>query len=187
MHVKWLILVGALTAPVIGCSYGMNGVYGLNRPGGSKGASAYDGRVDFSRYYSYFMLKGNSAGDAVTDERLAAAVRSTLMSKGWVEVSEGAGQAVVVIHTATPAIHTYDSFFRGWGGWRSRWNGVDGPSTVDEAYEPGTMVVTIFDADTKQAFWRGSATDAISPNPKHALRAREAAVAKVFEKFPPIQ
>jgi hypothetical protein len=49
------------------------------------------------------------------------------------------------------------------------------------------MVVTIFDADTKQAIWRGSATDAISPNPKHAVRAREAAVAKIFEKFPPIQ
>jgi hypothetical protein len=187
MHLKWLMLVGVLTAPAAGCAYGMNGVSGVKGPGGSKAASAYDGRVDFSHYYSFFILQGNSSGDPVTDERLADGVRSTLMSKGWVELPEGAGQAAVVIHTATTAVHSYDSFYGGWGGWQSRWNGVDGPSTIGEDYRPGTMVVTIFDADSKQAIWRGSATDAISANPKHAVRAREAAVVKMFGKFPPIQ
>ena len=44
--------------------------------------------------------------------------------------------------------------------------------------------MTIFDADTKQAIWRGFATDAISDDPKQSTKAREQAVARLFAKIP---
>src|SRR3954467_5507053 len=141
MHVKWLMLVGALTAPVTGCAYGVNGLDGLNgmdglnglsAPHGSKGASAYDGRVDFSRYYTFFILDGHSSGDPLTDERLFAGITDALISKGWVAVPAGSGRAAVVINIATGDAHTDDSFYRGWGGWQWRGTGVEDPSPLSE-------------------------------------------------------
>ena len=172
MRVSWLAIVGVLAASLSGCGYGIKATYD------------YDSRVDFSNYSSFFMLKGNSSGDPVTDERLVLDVKNMLMLKGWVEVPPGDSRAAVIVHTATDADHTDGSFYRGWGGWRWR---VNDPTKVIEDYKVGTVVVTIFDADSKQAIWRGFATDAISGNPKDAARIREAAVARMFGKFPPVQ
>jgi hypothetical protein len=58
---------------------------------------------------------------------------------------------------------------------------------VVEDYKVGSVIVTIFDADTKQAIWRGFAADAISDNPKQAAKIRDEAVAKIFDRFPPAQ
>ena len=46
------------------------------------------------------------------------------------------------------------------------------------------MVVTIFDADTKRAVWRGFAADGISDTSTAPAKLRKAAVAKMFERFP---
>ena len=175
MHATWLVVAGVLTACAAGCGYSI------------KATSDYDHRVNFSKYGTFFMMKGNSSGNALMDERLTSDVVSALMSKGWVEVPEGEGQAAVIVHTATSAAHTYEGFYSGWGGWRWRWDGFNSPTTFVEDYKAGTVVVTIFDADTKQAFWLGSAADAISDNREKAAKIREEAVARIFAKFPPAQ
>jgi hypothetical protein len=175
MHARWLVVVGVLAASLSGCAYSI------------KTASDYDGRVNFSNYDTFFMMKGNSTGDSVWDERLVSQVKSTLMSKGWVEVPQGDGQTVVIVHVATSAEHTDESFYKGWGDWHWRWNGAASTTRFVEDYKVGTVVVTIFDANSKQAIWRGFATDAVSNNPKHAVNVRDAAVAKIFAQFPPAQ
>ena len=118
------------------------------------------------------------------DAQLSSDVKSALMVKGWVAVPEGEGQAAVIVHVATTAEHTYDSFYRGWGGWNTRWSGSSNPAAFVEDYEPGTVVVTIFDADARQAVWRGFAADAASATSKAPAKRRDAAVARMFEKFP---
>ncbi len=175
MRAVWLAIVGVLTASLAGCGYGI------------KAASAYDGRVNVSNYGAFFMMKGNSTGDAVWDEALTSEIRSTLLSKGWYEVPAGLGRAAVIVHVATTAEHTDESFYNGWGDWHWRLTPAGGTTSVVDDYKVGSVVVTIFDAGTKQAIWRGAATDAISGNPKHAAKVREAAIAKIFEKFPPGQ
>ena len=107
------------------------------------------------------------------------------MSKGWVELAEGAGQAAVIVHVATSEQHTDEAFYKGWGGWNWRWNGPGSPARSVGDYKVGTVVVTIFDADTKQVIWRGFAADAISKNPKEADKVHDTAVAKIFAHFPP--
>lgn len=174
MYAKWLVLAGVLMTSA-GCAYRV------------KAASDYDGRVNFSHYVTFFMMKGNSSGDPLKDQRLALDVASALMSKGWAEVPEGEGQAAVIIHTATSADRTYETFYNGWGGWHWRWGGFDSSSKFVEDYKVGTVVVTIFDAEKKQAIWRGFVADAISDSPKQAAKVRDQAVAKIFDKFPPAQ
>ena len=115
-------------------------------------------------------------------------VKAALTSKGWAEVPEGQGRAAVVAHAATKTKHSYETFYDGWGGgWRWRTGGFGNSTTYVQDYKVGTVVVDIFDADTKEAIWRGSATDALSDNPKNNAQATEAAITKMFSNFPPGQ
>jgi hypothetical protein len=139
-------------------------------------------QVSFSNYGTFFIVKGNSSGDAAADGRVAADVVSALRSKGWTEVPEGEGEAAVVIHAATPSEHTYGAFYNGWGGWR--WRGLDSATKSGDDYKVGTVVVTIFDADTKQAVWRGSAADAISDTARQPTKVHPGAVARMFDRLP---
>jgi hypothetical protein len=173
MHARWLVMAGILMASAAGCGYSI------------RATSDYDGRVDFSDYGTFFIIKGNSSGDSELDARLASDVVGALMSKGWAEVPEG-GQAAVLIRTATRAPDPHETFYNGWGVWRWRWGGINNPTKVEE-YKVGTVVVTIFDADTEQPIWSGFAADAISDNPKQATKVRAEAVARIFERFPQSQ
>ena len=168
MNARYLVVV--LTMCTAGCGYAI------------KTTSDYDTRVDFSNYATFFTLKGNSSGDPKVDNRLISAVGTALTGKGLVEVPEGEGQAVVVVNTATETNHTYQTFYDGWGGWHSA--GPESSRGFIEDYKLGTVVVTIFDAETKRAIWRGFATDALLDSPKQNAKATEKAVARMFTTFP---
>src|SRR5438105_12068497 len=58
-----------------------------------KTSTDYDRTVNFSSYNSFFMMKGNSSGNPLLDQRVADDVRAALTSKGWAEVPEGEGRA----------------------------------------------------------------------------------------------
>jgi hypothetical protein len=133
-------------------------------------------------------MKGNSSGNPLLDQRANEDVKVALAAKGWTEAPEGQGAAVVVVHAATKTKHSYQTFYDGWGGgWRWGWGGgLGGSTTYVRDYKVGTVVVDIFDAQSKQAIWRGAATDALSGNPTNNAKATEAAITKMFDNFPPM-
>ena len=146
-----------------------------------KATTDYDGAVNFTRYNSFFMMKGNSSGNPLLDQRASDDVRQALMSKGWAEVPDGEGRAAVVVHAATKTKHTYQTFYDGWGGWGwRRWGGMGGATTDVEDFKVGTVVVDIFDADTKQAIWHGAAAGALPDNATGKAKTTEAAITKMF-------
>jgi len=61
---------------------------------------------------------------------------------------------------------------------------LDATTTVN-SYEVGTLVVDIFDAQTKEAIWRGTSTKTLSENPQKNAESLNKAILKMFEKFPP--
>lgn len=153
-----------------------------------KTSTDYDRTVNFSNYNTFFMMTGNSSGNPLLDQRVAGDVRAALTSKGWAEVPAGEGRAAVVVHAATRTKHSYQTFYDGWGGgWRWRWGGLGTSTTYVQDYKVGTVVVDIFDAATKQAIWRGWASDALSDSSKHNAEATEEAITKMFAAFPPAQ
>ena len=99
--------------------------------------------------------------------------RSQLGVAVWLEVPEGEGQAVVIVNAATETKHTYQTFYDGWGGWHPAGPGTRG---FIEDYKLGSVVMTIFDAETKRAIWRGFATDALLDSPKQNVKAAEKAL-----------
>lgn len=152
-----------------------------------KTATDYDRNVTFSNYSSFFIMKGNSSGNPLMDNRAEDDVKRALTSKGWIEVPEGEGQAAVVVHAATQTKHTYETFYDGWGGWgwRRGWGGFSGSTTFVDNYKVGTVVVDVFDANTKQAIWHGFVSDALSRNATSNANATAHAIDKMFDHFPP--
>jgi hypothetical protein len=153
-----------------------------------KTSTDYDRSVRFPIYDSFFIIKGNSSGNSLIDERAQEDVRSALLTKAWIEVPEGMGKAAVVVHAATTTKHTYETLYEGWGGWgwqRGLGRDFGGATTVVDNYEVGTLVVDIFDSQTKQAIWHGTASDAVSDNAKSNAEATRQAVEKMFKHFPP--
>jgi hypothetical protein len=173
MNAKQLVSVGAMALVTTACGYSI------------KTATDYDRTVRFSSYHSFFILKGNSSGNPLMDQRAQDDVKSALTSKGWMEVPEGKGQAAVVVHAATKTKHTYETFYDGWGAWRWRGGGFGDTTTFVNDFKVGTLVVDIFDAKTKQAIWHGFASDALSDNAKSNAQATEQAIEKMFGNFPP--
>jgi hypothetical protein len=177
MNAKHVICAGAVAVFTTACGYSI------------KTAADYDKSVSFSNYRSFSILKGNSSGNPMMDQRAQTDVVSALTSKGWREVPASEAQTAVVVHAATKTKHTYETLYDGFGGgwgWRRRWGGgFGGSTTFVNDYKVGTLVVDIFDAKTKQAIWHGTASDALSDNAKSNAQATEQAVDKMFSNFPP--
>lgn len=75
------------------------------------------------------------------------------------------------------------SYGAGWG-WDPYWGGtmVTGSTQVN-SYRKGCLIIDIWDARTKLAVWRGTATDVMSQDPEKALKQLDKAITKIVEKY----
>jgi len=142
----------------------------------------YDRSANFGRYktYSWETVK---TGDPLMVDRIKSAVNASLGAKGWTEVPSGGDAALVAIET-TRNQQTLDTFYNGFGGgWR--WGGFGDATTTTETYKVGTLVVDIFDANSKKLIWRGSASDTVSNSSDKNIKDLDKGVHKMFDHFPP--
>jgi hypothetical protein len=81
----------------------------------------------------------------------------------------------------------YDGFGGGWG-WRRFGGGMGGfgdATTTTENYKIGTLVIDLFDANSKDLIWRGSASDTLSDKSAKNIKNLDKGVQKMFDRFPP--
>src|SRR5579864_8925936 len=143
----------------------------------------YDRSADFSQYKTYSWEKVKTQ-DPLWVDRIKEAVNSALAAKGLTPVESGGDIAIVAIEM-TKNQQSLNTFYDGFGGgWR--WGGGfgDATTTVDN-YKVGTLVVDLFDANTKKVIWRGSATDALSNKSDKNIKDLDKGVEKMFAHFPP--
>jgi hypothetical protein len=143
----------------------------------------YDRSTDFSQYKTYSWEKVQTQNQLWVD-RIKEAVNSALAAKGWTEVPSG-GSASVVAVEMTRNQQTLDTFYNGFGGgWR--WGGGFGDSTTTvENYKVGTLVVDLFDTNSKKLVWRGSSSDTLSDKSENNIKNLDKGVQKMFNHFPP--
>lgn len=149
--------------------------------------------VDMSSYKTYSWL--SKPGDGVPPlvaQRIVDNVNTQLQAKGW-SLQESGGAVSVVAHVATKEKQTLDTMYMGpaFGGWG--WRGgmgmgmgmamADSTTTV-HTYDVGTLIVDMFDTQSKQAVWRGTSSETIPDSPEKVNAAIQAAVAKMFAGFP---
>ena len=145
----------------------------------------YDRTANFGQYKTYSWQNVKTRNPLMVD-RIKAAVNAQLAAKGWMEVPSGGDAAVVAMET-TKEQQTLDTLYDGFGGgWR--WRGFGGfgeATTTTETYKVGTLVVDIFDANSKKLIWRGSESDTLSSNSDKNIKDLDKNVKKMFGHFPP--
>ena len=148
----------------------------------------YDRTVDFGRYKTYSWGKVHTQ-NPLWGDRIRAAVASALQAKGWTEVESGGDVSIMAMEMTEDhrTLNTYyDNFGGGWG-WR-RWGGGFGDgfsTTTEETYKVGTLVVDLFDTNTKKLIWHGSASDTLSDKSDKNIKELNSDVQKMFDHFPP--
>jgi hypothetical protein len=102
------------------------------------------------------------------------------------QVDSGGDVAIVAIKT-TKTERTLQTFYDGMGGgWRWRGMGGFGESTrTEQDYKEGTLVVDMYDSNTKQLIWRSSADEALSDKAEKNEKNLDKGIAKMFKTFPP--
>jgi hypothetical protein len=145
----------------------------------------YDHNVNFINLKTYSWGKLETA-NSIWDERVKSAVDTALAAKGWTQVPSG-GDVVVNAFGKTRPEHTMNTFYDGFGGgWRWRGFGDFGEATTTvDTYKVGTLVVDMFDPNTKNLIWRGVASDTLPNSPDKNTKKMDGEVHKMFEHFPP--
>jgi Domain of unknown function (DUF4136) len=142
----------------------------------------YDHHADFTKYKTYSWGKVETA-NSIWDQRVKDAVDTQLAAKGWTQVPSG-GDAMVTAFGKTHPERTLNTFYDGFpGGWR--WGGFGQATTTVDTYKEGTLVVDIFDSNSKNLIWRGSASDTLSSSADKNTKKLDSEVHKMFEHFPP--
>jgi len=141
----------------------------------------YDHAKNFNQVKTYSWSKVHTA-NSLWDDRVKDAVNKELAAKGWTQVPSGGDVALVAVEKTS--IHQqYDTFYDGFGG--RRW-GVIGQSTTSvDNYKVGTLIVSMFDGNSKQLIWRGTSSSDLSGNPEKNTKKLDKDVQKLFKKFPP--
>jgi len=152
----------------------------------------YDRAADFNQYKTYSWEKVHTQNPLWVD-RIKEAVNSALAAKGWTQVESGGNVSIMAMEMTSShqTLNTYyDGFGGGWG-WRGRFGGGFGgfgdATTTEETYKVGTLVVDLFDSNTKKLIWRGSSSDTLSDKSDKNIKNLDKGVDKMFDHFPPVQ
>jgi hypothetical protein len=143
----------------------------------------YSHSIDFGKYHTYSWIKVQASDDLWRD-RIQRDIDGALQEKGW-QRSDAGGDAQLTAFGSTknqPTIQTfYDNIGGGWF-----WGGFDGTATTTVTNTPvGTLVVDIFDGQTKRLVWRATASDTLSGNPEKNEKKLQDTVNDMFKHFPP--
>jgi hypothetical protein len=147
-----------------------------------------DPAVDFSRYRTYAWKQPPPIGNPLLKQRVVSAVDAELSGKGWRLAPETDADVVLVGNVAardeTSLSYFYDDSV--WYGWNWNPRGPRGVERVElRTFRLGTLVVDMFDADTRQAVWRGVAQGTVPESEARRTRDAIKAVHEMFRGFPP--
>ena len=175
--------------------YSLIAILSLAACSSTKFTSDMDKNADFSNYrtYEYYGWQENS--DKILNqfdkERLEASFGDELAKRGMTYVESG-GDAVVSLFivvdqkTSTTAYTSHyggGPYGYGYGGWG--WGMGHSTTTYNEYdYLVGTLVIDIFDAQTKNLVWQGVATGTVDDNPQTREKNIPRVVAQIMKQYP---
>ena len=147
----------------------------------------YDHSANFSQYKTYSWLKVQ-AGDSLWADRIQQDVDAQLAAKGWTRVASN-GNASVSAFQSTHDQQNLETFYDGLGGgWGRRGFGGGGmgmATTTTDVTKVGTLVVDIFNSQTKQLLWHSKESADLKGSPAKNATALSKDVDSMFKHFPP--
>jgi hypothetical protein len=145
----------------------------------------YDHATNFSQYKTYSWIKVQ-AGDSLWADRIQQDVDAQLAAKGWTKVAANGNASVSALET-TQNQNTLETFYDGFGGgWRWRGGGGMGmATTTTDVTKVGTVVVDVFDSQSKQLIWRGTESADLSGHSDKNAKSLAKNLETLFKHFPP--
>jgi hypothetical protein len=153
----------------------------------------YDRSVDFDSFRSFAWaatpetsIRGESP---LTHSRIKNAIEHYLAEAGLVE-DTAQPDVYVTYHTSSKEEVTYHTssfgadYGGGWG-WDPYWGGrgMTTSTTRANTYERGTLIIDLWDAESKQMIWRGSASTVVSQKPEKEEKQIYKAIKKMIAAF----
>lgn len=158
-----------------------------------------DKSVDFSKYKSFSFAGWQNDSDKLVNDidkkRLRDAFESEFSSRGLNIVTDNA-DAVVTLYLVVDnktSVTAYTDYTGGLGygvraGWGMGVGGVGmGTATTtynEDDYQVGTLVVSIYDASTKNMIWQGTSQSTVQEKASKREKTIPKKVAKLMKKYP---
>ncbi len=145
------------------------------------GATIHSSRAantDLAKYKTFsFYTPTYKEGQAesIVDQTIKSALTQNLSAKGLTEAT-GNPDFLVTYHVKEQQKLDADTVgygFRGWGG----------PGMVTE-YTQGTLIIDFIDPQTKQVFWRGTASDVVNHPESPNTAKLDKVVGEVVNRYP---
>jgi hypothetical protein len=167
----FLVLVAAVLA---GCGSGLQ----INHD--------YDTQVNFRQIYLYQWTESNNQGGDLVAARIKNAVNNQLAQKGMTETTTNP-DVYVMYHIGTKDKVDIQSYGYGYGGYGRYYGAYGGGGVSTYNYTEGTLIIDMYDAESKQLVWRGSGTGVIdeNPTPEKLTANVNSAVAAILSQYPP--
>jgi hypothetical protein len=148
----------------------------------------WDQSVDFNKYETFAWARTPEASlqdtSPLMHSRIKNAIEYQLTTGGMIEDTESP-DVYVTYHGEHESKVNFNTMDYGYGygrGWR--WGGGMGSSTTTVSeYDVGTLVIDIWDAETRQMIWRGTATKTIPEKPEKQAKLIDESVAKLAREW----
>ena len=154
-----------------------------------------DQTVDFSKYKTYSFLGWQQDSDQILNEfdkkRIHDAFIKEFEARGLSPVAENGDMDVslfIVLDQKTSTT-AYTNYYGGGYGMYSRYRGGWGygyaSTTYSESdYLEGTLVMDVFDGESKKQVWQGVATSTVSENPAKREKTIPVKISALMKKYP---
>lgn len=154
-----------------------------------------DQTADFTKYSTYSFLGWQANSDQILNEldrkRIRDAFVKEFEARGMGYVAENGDVDVslfiVVDQKTTTTAYTnyYGGRYGGYYRYRGGWGYGYASTTYSESdYLEGTLVMDVFDGQSKKQVWQGVATSTVSENPEKREKTIPAKISALMKKFP---
>jgi hypothetical protein len=143
----------------------------------------YDRNANFGNYKTYSWDKVQTQNQLWVD-RIKSSVDAALAAKGWRQVAAG-GDVSFGATQITQNQQVLNTFYDNFGRGRRFGGGFGTATTTTDNYQIGSLVVDVYDTQTKKLIWRGVSSDTLSDNADKNIKNLDKGVQKMFKNFPP--
>lgn len=147
----------------------------------------YDDSVDFSRFSTYYWKQPPETPNPLMSNRIVSAVDGQLQARGWRRVPESKAQTALAAQVVAREGQRVDTHHHNWG---PAWNGWGGGGPLMSTshivtYTVGTLVIDLYETESRNAIWRGTVSDTVSNDPAVMRKKVDDGIRGMFSNFPP--
>lgn len=139
--------------------------------------------VDFSKFHTYkwVNIEGGAHPNQIADAEIKQAIDGQLASKGMTKTDSDKADLFVGYQVAVDQEKQWNA----WGTGRGFGGGMG--TATQSTISVGSLVVDMYDPNTKQLVWTATATKAIDPssNQEKNQKNLDKAMQKLFKDYPP--